>query len=260
MDLTRKQNKPLKTIRIIATYFFHGSFLYLASACTALQVSETKFLDSDIILTRTAIQTPKSNKVNDRGISIELDVIRREADSARAEYPLTRQMQNAEFIQERYQKELRRFGWDIYDRQISDAINHFQKTIAVVLVIVITAAGLVFSYWEFKRGDTQKINNKKPDPSSEAEGEISEEMIEEEKSTIVFKFHPKSGLEINSSFLGLVILIISLTFFYLYLSIILKSSDPQIAIPVPYLDDIDGLRQSRTAELSEEEMLSDINE
>lgn len=120
---------------------------------------------------------------------------------------------------ENYSKSLQRekYEYEIwvikYNKKLYE-YQHFSSKILLGISIIVLTCGLYFSYIQFKNKTT--IHNitikNKQDP------ENKEEFLEQDDDSKTSLKIGATGIEISSSIIGLLILCVSLAFFYLYIA------------------------------------------
>ena len=130
----------------------------------------------------------------------EMDMGMMEVDS------LGLMMESVQMEQQRYQKKLHLYYQESLEtRRKVFSWNHASTVVIFWMVIVIVCFGLIFSAIQFR---ISMIN---------AKNKSKDQQSEPEKGTQTSLKLSMSGVEVNSSVLGIIILVISLGFFYMYL-------------------------------------------
>jgi cytochrome c-type biogenesis protein CcmH/NrfG len=107
----------------------------------------------------------------------------------------------------RFERQLKKYDFDMMHQQRSFAWQFYSGIIIFMLVIFIVLMGLLLSYKQFQLTELQiKANIVKP------KAEMAE--VNTENTNIEIS---QSGLKINTGVIGLAILFLSLAFFFLYL-------------------------------------------
>lgn len=150
---------------------------------------------------------------------------------------------NEEIQEERYKYqnslEVEKYKYEIWTLSHTKKIYEYQHTSSVILLgasITILVCGLYFSYIQFQ--DRTKINEINPEKKLDVNK--NDRIANEEISKTSLKIG-MAGIEISSSIIGLLILCVSLAFFYLYIAnvypIFNYSNNKQMKFPLQIIEE-----------------------
>lgn len=143
------------------------------------------------------------------------------ADEATGEVQAQRELANAKLAIAEAEYRV----WSLKHAEEAYEWQHISTMVIFVVVILLMVAGVVFSWIQFRQGlhhPLQAIASSvstvaQPAPASGDAAQAASELSIEKSSVTEFSASPQ-GIKVASSTLGVIILVISMCFFYMYLA------------------------------------------
>jgi hypothetical protein len=202
-------------MKLLITY--KNLFWLMSSVCLFLLFL---FIEPHLIKNKNESRVPKLQK------SIDNSTLEKIADKS-----------NQTVIQAKYDLGEKQYKYESWRIDYTKRLYEYQMYSSVVLLILsflVLGCGLFFSYMQFQN----RLKNINPKMLSSNNPNGQEENNDENKTSLKISM---AGIEISSSIIGLLILCVSLAFFYLYIANIYPIIDPSGKtsgkIPQPLTDE-----------------------